>query len=598
MLQSVLRFMVEMDKTGNEALLTNTAVYHAHIGVTAQQLEMFGEALITGLQQIFGDEFNERTKRIVSKAYAKVCDRFTFHTERCQMALRTLGEPEGNVEDKKQSYKLLQEYFAVDDDGHDGQTGHPCPDGYSSTEGRIKSDCNGVLYMSNYGAKHPPPGIDDQHVREVFKKRWLDLRGRYLYYFKKPSDKPLGMIDLGMCNIHDTSITKTLPSPSPFSFAVVDASEIPVYFLCSGDTDKENWIGKLTKAWSRFTSSSPPSSRGHINRVILGEEFKPVAFSEEDFEVLCVLGKGSFGIVNKVKERASGNIYALKVLSKMQIINQQQVNEVKNECKILLELSHPFIVKLHATFTTKPSLCLLFQFLSGGDLFFHLRMSPGNHFDEARAKYYLAEVALALDHLQKNDIVHRDLKAENIVLDAEGHIVVTDFGFASYIPPDTRLTAACGTLAYMAPEVLCQQGYGFEVDWWAAGILMYLMLTGCYPFLRKDPRQTAENICKAPVVLPAIPKITGGAVDLINCLLQKNTEHRLSSLNEAKDHPFYENMDWESLYNRSLPVPFKPEPTGKNTKYFAEPKMESSSPPAVPSEDPFHDFFAIHIDYR
>lgn len=209
-----------------------------------------------------------------------------------------------------------------------------------------------------------------------------------------------------------------------------------------------------------------------------------------DFELLRVLGQGSFGkvfLVRKLTGADAGTLYAMKVLKKAYLKVKDRLR-TKMERNILAAIRHPFIVKLHYAFQTEGKLYLILEFLRGGDLF--TRLSKEVMFTEDDVKFYLAELALALDHLHKLGIIYRDLKPENILLDEDGHIQLTDFGLSKesiFDDDDRKAFSFCGTVEYMAPEVVNRRGHGTAADWWSFGVLMYEMLTGSLPFTVRHP---------------------------------------------------------------------------------------------------------------
>uniref|UniRef100_A0A914USD9 Protein kinase domain-containing protein n=1 Tax=Plectus sambesii TaxID=2011161 RepID=A0A914USD9_9BILA len=215
------------------------------------------------------------------------------------------------------------------------------------------------------------------------------------------------------------------------------------------------------------------------------------------FELLKVLGQGSFGkvfLVRKVRGRDAGTLYAMKVLKKATLKVRDRLR-TKMERNILVQIKHPFIVGLHYAFQTEGKLYLILDFLRGGDLF--TRLSKEVMFTEEDVKYYLAELALALDHLHRLGIVYRDLKPENILLDAEGHISLTDFGLSKEsLDNDEKTYSFCGTVEYMAPEVVNRRGHSTAADWWSLGVLMFEMLTGNLPFQGQNRKETMTQILK------------------------------------------------------------------------------------------------------
>jgi serine/threonine protein kinase len=278
--------------------------------------------------------------------------------------------------------------------------------------------------------------------------------------------------------------------------------------------------------------------------------------TKDDFELLTVIGKGSFGKVMQVRKKDDGKIYAMKVLRKDTIIARKQVTHTKSEKNILMKIQHPFIVNLNYAFQTKDKLYMILDYINGGELFFHLKKE--GRFAEARVKLYAAEIAAALDHLHNLDIVYRDLKPENILLDSEGHICITDFGLSKQIEKSEGTTTFCGTPEYLAPEVLKGQGHGTAVDWWSLGTLLFEMLTGLPPFYAQNVNVMYTKILSGELRFPSY--ISDNAKSLLEGLLTRDPEERLGAKGgtEVKHHPWFADIDWDKLLKKEIDPPFKP----------------------------------------
>lgn len=223
----------------------------------------------------------------------------------------------------------------------------------------------------------------------------------------------------------------------------------------------------------------------------------------DDFELIRVIGKGSFGKVTLVRKKTSGTLYAMKVLNKSHILKRKQIEHTKTERRVLGTMNHPFIVKLHYAFQTPSKLYFVLDYAAGGELFFHLTRMK--RFPEHVAQFYAAELASALDSLHQIGVIYRDLKPENILLDREGHVKLADFGLAKegVSDPICGATSLCGTPEYLSPEVLNRQGHGHAVDWWNLGMVLYEMLTGLPPWYTTDKSVLFERIRTAPLKFPA-----------------------------------------------------------------------------------------------
>ncbi|NXR05092.1 KS6A2 kinase, partial [Sagittarius serpentarius] len=315
------------------------------------------------------------------------------------------------------------------------------------------------------------------------------------------------------------------------------------------------------------------------------------------FELLKVLGQGSYGkvfLVRKIKGPDAGQLYAMKVLKKATLKVRDRVRS-KMERDILAEVNHPFIVKLHYAFQTEGKLYLILDFLRGGDLF--TRLSKEVMFTEEDVKFYLAELALALDHLHGLGIIYRDLKPENILLDEEGHIKITDFGLSKEaIDHDKRAYSFCGTIEYMAPEVVNRRGHTQSADWWSFGVLMFEMLTGSLPFQGKDRKETMALILKAKLGMPQFLSIE--AQSLLRALFKRNPSNRLGAgfdgVEEIKRHPFFVTIDWNKLYRKEIKPPFKPAVGRPEDTFHFDPEFTSRTPtdsPGVPPSANAHHLF-------
>uniref|UniRef100_A0A671Y3D5 non-specific serine/threonine protein kinase n=1 Tax=Sparus aurata TaxID=8175 RepID=A0A671Y3D5_SPAAU len=307
------------------------------------------------------------------------------------------------------------------------------------------------------------------------------------------------------------------------------------------------------------------------------------------FQLLKVLGQGSYGkvfLVRKIRGVDRGQLYAMKVLKKATLKVRDRVRS-KMERDILAEVNHPFIVKLHYAFQTEGKLYLILDFLRGGDLF--TRLSKEVMFTEEDVKFYLAELALALDHLHSLGIIYRDLKPENILLDEEGHIKITDFGLSKEaIDHDKRAYSFCGTIEYMAPEVVNRRGHTQSADWWSFGVLMHSL-----------------NICvhvSHPCLYRAklgMPQFLSPEVQsLLRALFKRNPANRLGAgpdgVEEIKRHRFFASIDWIKLYRKEMRPPFKPTVGRPEDTFHFDPEFTSRTPtdsPGIPPSANTHQLF-------
>ncbi|KAF9008705.1 kinase-like domain-containing protein [Cyathus striatus] len=314
--------------------------------------------------------------------------------------------------------------------------------------------------------------------------------------------------------------------------------------------------------WYKLRPYEDEVVTGEMRVQITFEQYKTKrALTPRDFEFLKLIGRGTFGKVFQVRKKDTKRIYAMKVLSKKEIVAKKEVAHTIGERKILQRsLESPFLVGLKFSFQTDTDLYLVTDFKSGGELFWHLQRET--RFSEERAKFYIAELILALEHLHKYNIVYRDLKPENILLDATGHVALCDFGLSKAdLRPDELTTTFCGTTEYLAPEILLdEQGYSKIVDFWSLGVLLFEMCCGWSPFYAEDTQQMYKNICFGKIRFPK-GVINEDGKQFVKGLLNRNPKHRLGAQRDAeelKEHPFFKNIDWVALSLKQVTPPFKP----------------------------------------
>ncbi|KAI9803023.1 MAG: hypothetical protein M1825_002256 [Sarcosagium campestre] len=323
--------------------------------------------------------------------------------------------------------------------------------------------------------------------------------------------------------------------------------------------------GEATSGWFKLESrdSSEEAVSGEIHLHMKFHKTDKKHYGPNDFQILKLIGKGTFGQVYQVRKKDTQRIYAMKVLSKKVIVQKKEVAHTVGERNILVRTAmadSPFIVGLKFSFQTPTDLYLVTDYMSGGELFWHLQKE--GRFNEQRAKFYIAELILALQHLHHHDIVYRDLKPENILLDANGHVALCDFGLskANLTKNDTTNTF-CGTTEYLAPEVLLdEQGYTKMVDFWSLGVLVFEMCCGWSPFYADDTQQMYKNIAFGKVRFPRDALSTEGR-NFVKGLLNRNPKHRLGANDDAEElkaHPFFDDIDWLTLAKKDVAPPFKP----------------------------------------
>ncbi|KAI9018679.1 kinase-like domain-containing protein [Phycomyces nitens] len=281
----------------------------------------------------------------------------------------------------------------------------------------------------------------------------------------------------------------------------------------------------------------------------------------EDFSLLRTLGTGSFGRVHLAQSRHNNRYYAIKVLKKAEVVRLKQVEHTNSEKHILESVSNPFLVNLWGTFQDDANLYMVMDYVPGGELFSVLRKSQ--RFPDHVVKFYAAEVLLAIEYLHLKDIVYRDLKPENLLLDANGHIKITDFGFAKHVPDNTW--TLCGTPDYLAPEVIQSKGYTKAVDWWSLGILIFEMLAGYPPFYDDDHLKLYEKILQGKIRWPAY--FDPHAKDLLKRLLTSDLSRRFGNLKggaeDIKSHRWFDGVDFARIAARQVRAPYIPQIRGE-----------------------------------
>ncbi|THV00841.1 serine/threonine protein kinase [Dendrothele bispora CBS 962.96] len=301
---------------------------------------------------------------------------------------------------------------------------------------------------------------------------------------------------------------------------------------------------------------------GGNGKIQIGVSYTPnyggASLTIDDFELITVIGKGSFGKVMQVRKRDTGRIYALKTIRKAHIVHRNEITHTLAERLVLAQVNSPFIVPLKFSFQSEQKLYLVLAFVNGGELFHHLQREQ--RFNEERARFYSAELLLALEHLHELDVVYRDLKPENILLDFTGHIALCDFGLCKLnMKANDKTNTFCGTPEYLAPEILCGQGYDKTIDWWTLGVLLYEMLSGLPPFYDEVTDTMYQKILNDPLQFGA--DISPEAQSILTGLLNRDPQQRLgvNGAEEIKRHPFFHNhIDFNLLRQKKIHPPFKP----------------------------------------
>ncbi|XP_014242673.1 RAC serine/threonine-protein kinase [Cimex lectularius] len=435
-----------------------------------------------------------------------------------------------------------------------------------------------------------------EHIKNWRSRYFLLLDDGSLMGYKNKPDIPSD--PLNNFTVKGSQVMRA-DRPKPYTFIIRGLQWTTVIertFHVESEREREEWVDAIQRVSNKLSEPAdvemrvdgynPVQDRGFEDLTIPTVEELSVKFSEQgtsnskgsgkkkvtltNFEFLKVLGKGTFGKVILCREKATGRLYAIKILKKEVIIQKDEVSHTLTENRVLRNTNHPFLISLKYSFQTADRLCFVMEYVNGGELFFHL--SRDRIFSEDRTRFYGAEIISALGYLHANGIIYRDLKLENLLLDKDGHIKIADFGLCKEdIKYGSTTKTFCGTPEYLAPEVLEDNDYGRAVDWWGVGVVMYEMMVGRLPFYNKDHDVLFTLIIMEEVKFPRT--LSSEAKDLLAGLLVKNPHMRLGGGPEdAKDikaHPFFSSINWTDLDQKRIQPPFKPHVTSEtDTSYF------------------------------
>ncbi|KAM7538506.1 hypothetical protein Aperf_G00000074112 [Anoplocephala perfoliata] len=437
-----------------------------------------------------------------------------------------------------------------------------------------------------------------EHIK-TWRRRYFILRedGTFYGYKSIPSDnleQPLNNFTVRDCQII------CLNKPKPYTILMRGLQWTTVVerlFFVEHEVERDEWVDAIQMVANRLRSESEaPTSVYKVdfadNVVIDLPERPPKRYSTEDFELLKVLGKGTFGKVVLCKEKESGCFYAMKILKKTVLIEKDEVGHTQTEHRVLQLNNHPFMTQLKYSFTTRDHIFFVMEYCNGGELFYHL--SREHVFSEARTQFYAAEITSALGYLHSQNIVYRDLKLENLLLDKDGHIKITDFGLCKEdIGFGSTTKTFCGTPEYLAPELLLDNDYGRSVDWWSLGVVMYEMMCGRLPFYSNEHEILFELILQENVKVPE--NLSQVARDILIRLLMKDPAERLgggkADVIEVMMHPFFESISWEKLIRKDVTPPWKPDVDGDmDTKYIPEEFQRENVAVTPPEKNVYSDY--------
>ena len=295
-----------------------------------------------------------------------------------------------------------------------------------------------------------------------------------------------------------------------------------------------------------------------------------VKLTYQDFTPLKLLGRGSYGQVCLVRLKLNNKLYAMKVLDKALLKSKHQELHTKAERDLMVKINCPFIVNIKSAFQDEKYLYIISDFMQGGDLYYHLHQNRVLDFE--RAQFYISQIVLALEYLHKNNMIYRDLKPENILLDEKGNLKLTDFGLSKMLNSSKeKAFTICGTIQYIAPEMLMNKGYDKTIDWWSLGCLIYEIFVGKFPFSIRSNTKINIELYQKKLQYPR--HMDEDAKDLINHLLIIDPKKRLGygkdGSERIKNHIFFEGIDWDDIWNKRIVPPFEPELKDElDLKYF------------------------------
>ena len=367
--------------------------------------------------------------------------------------------------------------------------------------------------------------------------------------------KKIKNIQLKLSEVEDKSlkIYVTLKKEKKFdtNFTRMEKNNlIKIDFYLNKNNLKNNVISKQNKEeiQKRKGTLTMFSSHKTINEVKL-----------EDFKILKVIGRGSFGKVCLVEYLPTNEIFAMKSLKKDILIEEEQIESTLLEKEILQNIDHQFLCKLIFYFQTEDRIFFVMPFLSGGELFQHLKKFK--RFSEEMVRFYGAQIAIALQYLHDKKIIYRDLKPENILLDEKGYLCLVDFGMAKKLEYNKKALSFCGTPEYLAPEIIKGEGYDENIDWWSLGIILYEMICGVPPFYDDNLNKIYYLIQNTEVSFPHNIYLSDDVKDIIFNLLKKDVKERLgysSGIVEIKNHSFFKGINFQDIENKKIEAPFIP----------------------------------------
>jgi len=406
---------------------------------------------------------------------------------------------------------------------------------------------------------------------KTWKKRWCVLKNNVIYYSKAmDASSEIGAIRLEKVDPNRVfASNRKLKKYSGLCFEV-PTPERTYYLVTSSEKERDEWIEALRSSINERIQSGRRDTYSDEDPASPGEEANVKPIGPDDFELLYLIGKGSFGKVFQVRKKDTGRIYAMKVLNKQHILENKEMEHTKAEKNILQKLIHPFLVNLNYSFQTPERLFFIMDYVNGGELFTHLQRE--GRFSPERVKFYAAEIILGLEYLHNSGIIYRDLKPENILLNAEGHIRLTDFGISKegLVADNATTQTLCGTPDYLAPEILTGNPYTKMVDWWSFGCLVYGMTFGIPPFEADNMNLLFNKILYDAIKFPSQPSADDSTKNFILALLERDTNKRLGAP-AIKKHGYFRDVDFEAIISLEVSPPFKPGVKGPEDVSMVDP---------------------------
>ncbi|KAK5062936.1 hypothetical protein LTR84_005012 [Exophiala bonariae] len=405
----------------------------------------------------------------------------------------------------------------------------------------------------------------------------VPIRRSYSEAARRRQGSVVSIADQEESDVEEFQSSEPVTQDVSATFDVVDSDSRVNITAYGRENGKETFLGhnelevRLTATDSHRISWLPLKGRNEIESDAWGEVEVDAHFqqaemkscSATDFQILKLIGKGTWGQVYQVRKKDTQRIYAMKVISKKVIVRKKGVASIIGQRNVLVRAAttnSPFIASLKFAFQTPSDLYLVTDYLAGGELFWHLQKE--GRFKEERARFYVAEVILALQHLHSYGIIYRDLKPENILLDAIGHVVLVDFSLSKLSLKADTDDHFCGTTEYLAPEVILDEaGYTRMADFWSLGVLMFEMCCGWSPFYAEDTQQMYRNIAFGKIRFPRDALSSDGRA-FVKGLINRNPKHRLGATDDAEElkrHAFFSGFDWDALETKRIPPPFKPQ---------------------------------------